>query len=175
MICAKSFQGKTIQASDGVIGHVEDVYFDDREWTIRYLAVKTGKWLPGRTVLLASQTIAQYWHGDSGVRITLTKDQVKSEEAEEPNDPHLCCTHQLFGYSLRATDGDIGRVEDFVIHDEDGSIRFLIIKIEKLLGTRRVLIRPCCITQVDRSEKKLIVNLCCHEVEASPECEHSNS
>jgi len=176
MICAKSFQGKTIQAKDGPIGHVQDVYFDDLEWKIRYVAVKTGRWLPGKTVLLASQTITRYEHGNSGVPVSLTKDEVKSStslEAEKPGNPHLCCTHEVLGYSLRATDGDIGRLEDFVIHDEDNSIRFLIIKIETLMAAKKILIRPGSIIGIDRSAKKLIANLSCHDVETSPTCEHS--
>jgi hypothetical protein len=37
-----------IGATDGSIGHVEDFYFDDQAWFIRYLVVKTGAWLAGR-------------------------------------------------------------------------------------------------------------------------------
>jgi sporulation protein YlmC with PRC-barrel domain len=172
MICSKSFQGKTVQAKDGPIGHVEDVYFDEQDWRIRYLAVKTGNWLPGRTVLLASQTITQYWHGKSGVPVALTKDQVKAEDRERQSGPYLCRTHEVIGYLLRATDKDIGRLEDFVIDDEDNSIRFLIIKIDRLLGAKRVLIRPGAIVRIDRAEKRLITNLCCYQVATSPECEH---
>ena len=33
---------------DGLIGKVDDFYFDDEDWRIRYLVVDTGKWLSGR-------------------------------------------------------------------------------------------------------------------------------
>ena len=43
----------TVTATDGVIGHLKDVFFDDIRWTIRYLVVDTGKWLAGRSVLIS--------------------------------------------------------------------------------------------------------------------------
>jgi sporulation protein YlmC with PRC-barrel domain len=41
----KDLQGYAIRATDGVIGEVEDMYFDDEGWAIRYLVVNTGRWL----------------------------------------------------------------------------------------------------------------------------------
>ena len=37
-----SLTGNSIEASDGLIGEVEEFYFDDVSWKIRYLIVKTG-------------------------------------------------------------------------------------------------------------------------------------
>jgi hypothetical protein len=34
-----------IGATDGPIGHVKDLFFDDDAWIIRYLVVETGAWL----------------------------------------------------------------------------------------------------------------------------------
>ena len=39
----KDLQGYAIRATDGVIGTVEDMYFDDEGWAIRYLVVDTGQ------------------------------------------------------------------------------------------------------------------------------------
>lgn len=38
----KSLLGYTMKETDGEIGEVEEFYFDDKSWTIRYLIVKTG-------------------------------------------------------------------------------------------------------------------------------------
>ena len=38
----------TIAAMDGELGSVRDLYFDDRSWTVCYLVVDTGSWLPDR-------------------------------------------------------------------------------------------------------------------------------
>jgi hypothetical protein len=52
-------QGCTILESDGEIGHVEDFYFDDLTWTIRYLVVDTEPWLFGRRVLISPQAMGK--------------------------------------------------------------------------------------------------------------------
>lgn len=43
----------TISASDGAIGDVKDLHFDDEAWAIRYLVVATGSWLSSRKVLIS--------------------------------------------------------------------------------------------------------------------------
>src|SRR5438874_12338004 len=78
MISAKALHGTIIEARDGHIGSVKDLYFDDQAWKIRYLVVNTGKWLPGRIVLIAPEAIVQAWHGESGLPVDLTKDQIRS-------------------------------------------------------------------------------------------------
>ena len=42
-----------IIAADENVGTVEDVYFDDKQWVVRYLVVNTGGWLRGRRVLIS--------------------------------------------------------------------------------------------------------------------------
>jgi len=42
-----------IHATDGDIGHVNDFYFDDEQWAVRYLIVQTGNWLINRKVLIS--------------------------------------------------------------------------------------------------------------------------
>ena len=46
-------KGHGIVATDGDIGKVDDFYFDDEAWTIRYLVADTGNWLLGRKVLIS--------------------------------------------------------------------------------------------------------------------------
>jgi len=46
----KSF---TIRARDGEIGTLEQFYFDDESWAIRYMVVNAGDWLGGRLVLIS--------------------------------------------------------------------------------------------------------------------------
>jgi uncharacterized protein YrrD len=77
MIEAKQLYGAKIDAQDGYIGSVHDLYFDDQAWTVRYLIVDTGKWLPGRKVLVAPAAILQPWHGEAAVPVELTKSQIR--------------------------------------------------------------------------------------------------
>jgi uncharacterized protein YrrD len=78
MIRAKDVRGKHLDAVDGHIGSVHDLYFDDQSWTVRYLVIDTGRWLPGRKVLLAPAAISKPWHGESALPVALTKQQIES-------------------------------------------------------------------------------------------------
>jgi hypothetical protein len=50
---AKAIGGYHIQALDGDIGHVDDLYLDERSWEIRYLLVDTSNWIGGKPVLVS--------------------------------------------------------------------------------------------------------------------------
>ncbi len=73
----KSLIGFQIGATDGDIGKVEDFYFDDQTWTVRYLVVKTGGWLSGREVLISPIAVQQPNWNEKIFPANLTKEQVK--------------------------------------------------------------------------------------------------
>jgi PRC-barrel domain protein len=70
----------TLGATDGDlgIGSVRDVYFDDRTWTVRYIVVDTGNWLPGRHVLVSPISVCGLDPDRSSVRVALTTTQIKA-------------------------------------------------------------------------------------------------
>jgi uncharacterized protein YrrD len=70
--------GKKIDALNGEIGSVHDLYFDDQTWSVRYLVVDTGKWLPGRQVLVAPEAIVKPWHDQPAIGVKLTTEQIRS-------------------------------------------------------------------------------------------------
>jgi uncharacterized protein YrrD len=47
-----------VLASDGEIGKVKEIYFDDDRWVVRYLVVDTGGWLTRRHVLISPHAVA---------------------------------------------------------------------------------------------------------------------
>ena len=53
----KDLTGYHLNARDGVIGELKQVYFDDRLWAIRYLVVHTGSWFFGEDVLIVPKVI----------------------------------------------------------------------------------------------------------------------
>ena len=55
----KDLEGYAVGATDGTIGHVEDFYFDDRAWVVRYLVVEAGAWLSSRKVLISPIAIGR--------------------------------------------------------------------------------------------------------------------
>ena len=68
----------TIHATDGELGHVDEFYFDDDTWTIRYLVVRTGSWLSGRLVLLTPTVITGTDWTAHRLSVSLTMDQVRN-------------------------------------------------------------------------------------------------
>lgn len=76
----------TVTATDGAIGHVKEVYFDDQAWAIRYLVVDTGTWLSGREVLISPYAVRQPLGAEKNIDVALTRQQVE----KSPNiDTHL--------------------------------------------------------------------------------------
>jgi hypothetical protein len=49
----KNLSGFKVSATDGKLGKVEQFYFDDESWTVRYLVINTGFWIFGRKVLVS--------------------------------------------------------------------------------------------------------------------------
>lgn len=70
--------GYTITATDGEIGKVEEIYFDDSSWTVRYLVVDTGGWLSGRKVLLTPAAVGDVDASNRTYLVNLTREQVES-------------------------------------------------------------------------------------------------
>lgn len=66
-----------ISASDGVIGEVKDLYFDDKAWAVRYLVVETGSWLLSRKVLISPIAAARPDWPTKLLPVSLTREQVK--------------------------------------------------------------------------------------------------
>jgi sporulation protein YlmC with PRC-barrel domain len=74
---AHSLIGVRIHATDGEMGHIEDFYFDDAKWTIRYLIVRTGSWFSGKHLMLAPSTISDVVWEKRRVSVNLSQEQIK--------------------------------------------------------------------------------------------------
>lgn len=70
-------KGFKIVAADGDIGEVEQFYFDDEWWTLRYIVVNTGNWLSGRQVLISPFSVMHVDRKHRKLQITLTQNQVE--------------------------------------------------------------------------------------------------
>ena len=79
--------GTPVRARDGDMGQVSQAYFDDRDWTIRYLVVNTGNWLTGREVLISPLAFHHRLHGDPRLHLSLTQAQVRNRPQMSPNRP----------------------------------------------------------------------------------------
>ena len=95
-------QGGTIRATDGEIGKVDQFYFDDETWAIRYLVVNTGGWLPGRLVLVSPIALRQAEWQSKRLDVALTKKQIEDSPRIDTHKPvsrqHEAVYMGYFGY-----------------------------------------------------------------------------
>ena len=80
-------KGFEIRARDGWIGAVDQFYFDDESWAIRYLVVNTGDWLADRLVLVSPLALRQAKWETRQLVVALTKKQVEGSPSIDTHKP----------------------------------------------------------------------------------------
>jgi hypothetical protein len=100
---ASAINGYAIEASDGRLGTVSDLLFEDAGWVIRWLVVDTGHWLPGRKVLLPLSALGQPDRALRHFPIKLTMQQVKDSPDVDTDRPVSlqieAQVHDYFGWN----------------------------------------------------------------------------
>jgi sporulation protein YlmC with PRC-barrel domain len=76
---------------------------------------------------------------------------------------------ELFGYSILALDGEIGKVHDIYFDDENWVLRYLVVDTGPWILGRKVLISPVALGQPDWMVQKFPINLSREDIEKSPE------
>jgi hypothetical protein len=74
---ASAIKGFNIQGTDGLIGTVSDLLFDDKTWQTKWLVVHTGLWLFGRKILLPLEALGTPDEDARHVSVHLTQQQIK--------------------------------------------------------------------------------------------------
>jgi len=220
LIKAKTLKGYKLNSLDGEIGKVEEFYFDDHHWTIRYLIAETGGWLTGWQVLISPYALTAVNKEEKYISINLTKKRIEDSPLLESDKPvsrqyeesyygyygqplywgggfmwgaspyienglnlrtdgyvpknkkwnsNLRSTNVVRGYNIRATDGDIGHIDDFIIDDETWAIRYLIIDTKNWWSGKKVLISPKWIERIDWADSIIFVNVVRDDIMQSPE------
>jgi hypothetical protein len=215
--------GFTISASDGDIGRVEGLYFDDQHWTVRYFVVDASRWLTGRRVLVSPVCVRCPDWERRRLPVALTRAQVQASpamethrpisrqfetafseyygipcywptyvgaaphpltppavprrvaseieahlEQREAEDQHLRSTEEVRGYYLRATDGGIGHVEDFLVEDLTWRIRYMDVDTRNWWPGKRVLVALEWVEDVSWQHSAVFVALSCDTIRTAP-------
>jgi hypothetical protein len=87
LIVGSALKGYAIEASDGRIGTVKTLLFDDTTWKIRWLVIDTGYWLPGRLVLVHPSAIGAPDHEQRHLPVGLSKAKVETSPDIEQDRP----------------------------------------------------------------------------------------
>ena len=192
---AKGLMGFTIGASDGDIGEVEALVFDDRQWTVRYFVIDTSGWLTSHCVLISPVCVRRPEWQARRLPVALTKAQIQasprveaprplSRQAEialcqyygipyywpsEAEDQRLRSTEDVRGYALHATDGALGHVEDFLVEDLTWRIRYMEVDTRNWWPGKRVLVAPEWIERVSWADSGVMVALPRDVIKNAPE------
>lgn len=84
---SKTLEKFKLRGIDGEIGKVEEFYFDDRHWAIRYLVADTGNWLTGRQVLLSPYSLIAINKEEESISVNLSEKQVEDSPSLETDKP----------------------------------------------------------------------------------------
>jgi hypothetical protein len=100
---ATFLKGLVIHATDGELGTVDQFYFDDETWAIRYLTVKTGGWLSGRDVLISPISVIRTDWPAKRLDVKLSKKQVEHSPEINTHQPvsrqHEADYSTYYGYN----------------------------------------------------------------------------
>jgi PRC-barrel domain len=74
----------------------------------------------------------------------------------------------LEGYTVSASDGDVGRVVDFLVEDQRWTIRYLVVETGGFFNERRVLISPVSFGKVEWSTRRVELALTKDKIKNAP-------
>jgi hypothetical protein len=124
-----------------------------------------------------------YWFGAAPPRSSLQpgyhrggRDDRPPESREEKaeGDPHLRSVDEITGYHIKATDREIGHVDDFVVDDKTWHIRYIVVDTRNWLPGRKVLVAVDWVTDVDWDQSIVSVNLSSDKIKDGPEYDPTN-
>lgn len=102
-----------------------------------------------------------YWAAEPGL---------SAGGAESPaGDPHLRSVREVIDYRVRAADGDLGHVSDFIADDKGWLIRYLIVETRDWLPGKKILVAPDWTESVSWSTQTVTINLARDLMAESPE------
>lgn len=81
----------------------------------------------------------------------------------------LTSANGLKDFSLQATDGEIGKIINFLIDDANWTVRYLVVDTSKWLAGKKVLISPMWNKSINWAERMMVVDLDQDQIEHSPE------
>jgi hypothetical protein len=159
---ASTMIGYATVASDGEVGTVSDLLFDDTTWRLRWIVVNTREWFVPREVLLPVSVLG--W--PDPIRRRLAVDLTMRQIVDSPvaaehlpvsqcsamprhDDAHLRSVKAVVGHRVNLLDGVVGHVEELLMDDAGWLIRYIRIDTCKWRPGDRVLLAPRSVREID--------------------------
>ena len=95
--------------------------------------------------------------------------QNKNKNNFKNDNKHLRGAEEIMGCNTHVTDGQIGKVFDFIFDDTTWKIKFLVIDTGTWMASRKVLLDTKRIQEVNWDNSEVILNNSIEEVKNSPE------
>jgi hypothetical protein len=70
-------QGYTIRATDGDIGTLRTLYFDEADWGVSHAVIDTGSWITGKHVLVSPEVLGQPDAHNKHLTVNLTREEIQ--------------------------------------------------------------------------------------------------
>jgi hypothetical protein len=100
---AEELHTYNLRSTEGELGKVEDLYFDDRFWTVRYVVIETGGWLVQRRVLISPRAVFGVDRDNKTISTGLTKEQLENSPTPDDYPPvsrqFEIAYNEYYGYS----------------------------------------------------------------------------
>jgi uncharacterized protein YrrD len=118
-----------------------------------------------------------YWDGGAmwglggfPVVIPPSKDEMAAHlKIHHRDDKHLQSSKAVIGYSIHATDGEIGSVSGFIVDDKSWAIRNLVVEAGHWYAGREILIAPDKVDRISYEDSSVFVNLTKADIERAAE------
>lgn len=170
-----------LDAIDGVQGTVQDFLFDDETWVVHYLVAETASNLGKRKVLILPFVLGQPDWERKRISVQLTCQQIRTSPPLEADMPislqretglkrpgsHLRSVREVLGYTIQATDGEIGTMEDFIIEDMLWGVHSVVAALGHSRGS--ILMPPESFRSISWRGKAAWVNLHSKEIAGYPD------
>ena len=83
----KTLEGFTVHGNDGDLGKVEDFYFDQHSFVMRYLVIDTGSWLEHEQTLISPKAFKEINYENEEILVDLNSDELEESPSIKKNKP----------------------------------------------------------------------------------------
>lgn len=179
----KDMQGLRIHGVEGEIGKLEELYFDAASFVVQHGVIETGTWMETYKIRVPVEAlhkidweqrlVATNWtkaQAEAYPRVHTDRPLIRQDEIDPATaaaDPNLRSSAAVMGGHLVGTDGEAGRVVDWLVDPSSWNITYLVVDV----SGRQLLIAPDRIARMDWDDSRVYVDMTFEQINVSPEYE----
>lgn len=128
----ETLYGFTVMAVDGDVGRLDDVLFDDEEWSVRYLSVISTAWPSGKVASISTEAVGAPDWNEMTLPVDLTTEAIENSPQADVDEPfsrqHEIRLHDYYGWAPywpsssdqepEVPDSDVNLLEEDTVESE---------------------------------------------------------